>query len=117
MYKKPKYIFSDKLTPFENWWQVVGYFMVYKFSKKYQKDNPQFDHNMVLKNNNDFVHRIYHDYSCFDLSYNQSYIAFLYGINNVSWTINNSNSLFCDLDNIGILAYDAGKRYGADHKV
>lgn len=111
MTKKPYYIFSDKLTPFENWWQSVGYLMVDKFAKKYRKDNPEFDSNMSLKNNNDFVHKIYHDYSCFDLCYDQSHLAFLYGVNNVDWTINNSNSLFCDLDKISILANKAGKRY------
>ena len=86
--------------------------MVDKISSKYRKENPEYDPDMELKNNKDFVHSIYHNYNCYDLTYNLAEYAFNCGKNNSPWSLNNSNTLFCDLDKITILAYKAGNKYG-----
>jgi hypothetical protein len=107
----PSYTVSKNLSLFENWWQNVGYMMVDKISSKYRKENPEYDPNMELKNDRDFVHSIYHNHNCYDLTCNLAEMAFYYGKNNIPWTLNKSNSLFCDLDKVVLLAHKSGDKY------
>lgn len=112
MKNNTSHIVSSDSSNFENWWKNVGNLMVKKLHKQYIKQNPNYDSNMPIRNNRDFVHLMYHTKNCYNLTYNFAKQAFNYGKNNYTWNLNNTNTLYCDLDKVIILAHKTGSKYG-----
>lgn len=101
--KDPKDLFGD-------WWSKVAQKKVDKIEKNWIKENEPNDPDDDGGGDHWHVNQMMHDGDATEMTAEIAEEIFLKGYNGEEWTGDMSDSLFCDLDEVISLAYEAGKK-------
>jgi hypothetical protein len=114
--KTEKKIHSKKAVPktknfktFEEWWDKVAQKKVEKIEKRWLKENEPNDPDDDGGGDHWHVNQMMHDGDAFNMTYDASEKAWNTAITGGEWEMNQSDSLYCELDGIIVEAYETAK--------
>jgi len=95
---------------FDTWWAKIAIPKADKIVTKYLKQNPEYtEEDKEAWGDSGCVHRMMHEGEAESLLWEICQDVFEKGRNSEDWEMSMGESLFCDLDDITFLAYEAGK--------
>lgn len=95
---------------FSDWFAKKSEKKVNKIQKKWIKDNEPNDPDEDCGGDHWHVNEMMHCGEAYDMTWDNAKEAFLAGANGEKWEMDMSNSLFCDLDEVILDAYEQGKK-------
>jgi hypothetical protein len=94
---------------FSDWWDKVGSKEVDKIEKAWLKNNKPNDDEDEGGGDHWHVNQMMHNGDAHEMTYEKAEYAFEEGLKGKKWTLKQDDSLYCDLDEVTIKAYEAGK--------
>ena len=98
-----------KWKDFNEWYGKVASKMVSRIERKWLKENKPNDDDEEEGGDHWCVNEMMHNGDAHELTAENAEPVFLKGRNNEPWEMNQADSLYCDLDEVIKLAYEAGK--------
>ena len=96
---------------FDKWWVEIAEPRMNHFIDNYLKNNPEYtEEDTGDYTDSGCVHRLVHEGDAPDILWETCQEVYHMGYNDEPWQMDMSQSLFCELDNIIELAYEAGQR-------
>lgn len=106
-----------QLEEFDTWWSEVAQSRMDYFIDNYLNTNPEYTEEDVEDyTDSGCVHRLVHEGETGNVLWQICQEVFEKGHNDENWEMSMSDSLFCELDDIIQLSYEAGQRYAAEEK-
>ena len=94
---------------FSEWWDEVGSIEVNKIEDDWLKNNEPNDEEDEGGGDDWCVNEMMHNGDAHEMTYEKAEHAFEEGLKGKKWTLKQDDSLYCDLDEVTIKAYEAGK--------
>jgi len=94
---------------FDDWWNKVGSKEVDKIEKSWLKTNKPNDEEDESGGDHWCVNEMMHNGDAHEMTYEKAEHAFEEGLKGKKWTFKQEDSLYCDLDEVTVKAYEAGK--------
>lgn len=101
--------YTTPLDLFDDWYNKVASKKVDKIEKKWLKTNKPNDPNKDEDGDYWCVNEMMFNGDAHSLTSENAEMVFIKGYNNQPWTMSQSDSLYCDLDEVIKMAYKAGK--------
>lgn len=96
---------------FDKWWAKVAKPKMDKYIKAYLRNNPDYtEEDAEDYSDSGCVHRLIHEGDAADVLWDTCQEVFNMGYDDEDWKMDMSQSLFCELDDIIELAYEAGAK-------
>ena len=109
--KKSKPVKSKlNYSSFDEWWNKIASKKVDKIENKWLKENEPNDPEDDGGGDDWCVNEMMHNGDAHEMTSENAQPIFEMGAKGKSWTMDQSDSLYCDLDEVIIEAYEAGKR-------
>lgn len=102
---------NTEFTKFDTWWKEIAEPKMNHFIDTHLKEYPNFTEDDV-EDYSDFgcVHRMVHNEETHNMLWEICQEVFDKGYNNIEWELNMTDSLFCSLDEVIELSYEAGQK-------
>jgi len=105
---------KTEFKEFDHWWVSVAQPRVNHFIDGYLDEFPDYtEEDMEDYTDSGCVHRLVHEGETENTVWEICQEVFEKGYDGVDWSMSMSDSLFCELDNVIELAFEAGQRAGA----
>lgn len=101
--KTPQELFND-------WWNKVAEKKVSKIEKKWIKENAPNEPDEEEGGDHWHVNELMHNGDAHEMTYEIAQEIFIIGHKQEPWVMSQSDSLYCDLDEVIQMAYEAGKK-------
>lgn len=95
---------------FNDWWEKIGSKDVNKIESDWIKENEPNNEEDCEGGDHWCVNEMMHNGDAHEMTYEQAEMAFSEGLKGKKWELTQSDSLYCDLDEVTIKAYEAGKQ-------
>tara|TARA_B100002019_G_scaffold22698_1_gene17260 strand:- start:661 stop:990 length:330 start_codon:yes stop_codon:yes gene_type:complete len=98
---------------FDNWWAEIAIPRVNYYIDEYLETNPEYTEDDIQDySDSGCVHRMIHEGEAENMLWDICQEVFEKGYNGEEWEMTMGDSLFCELDDIIHLSYEAGQRHG-----
>lgn len=105
---------KTQFVAFDAWWTQIAQPRMNHFIDKYVDEFPDYtEEDMEDYTDSGCVHRLVHEGEVENTLWEICQEVFELGYEGADWKMSMSDSLFCDLDDIIVLSYNAGQKLGA----
>ena len=106
---------ETQFMAFETWWTEIAQPRMNHFIDKYIEEFPEYtEEDTEDYTDSGCVHRLVHEGEVDNVLWDICQEVFQLGYEGTEWEMSMSDSLFCNLDDIISLSYNAGQKTGAN---